>query len=154
MQSDRRTSYTLSMQPTCKVFLMEDREDDAHLLRQAIADCPTLALVHHAKNAKEAVSYLLGAGVYSDRARYPLPNVLILDLEMPNEGGFQVLNWLRDWSGASTVRVVALAAHEHPSYLTRASDLGARCCLEKPRRGSALRDFARRLEDWCRPAPR
>jgi CheY-like chemotaxis protein len=141
------------MSDRCKVFLVTDRDDDALLIRRAISQRPLLSLVHHAKNAKEAVSYLQGAGVYAQRERYPLPHVLVLDLEMPNEDGFQVLEWLKGSELRSTVGAVALAAGEHPSYLTRASGLGARCCLTKPGQEAALRQFAEELEHWCQSAP-
>ena len=141
------------MLPTCKVFLVEDREDDALLIRRAVAQTPELVLVHHAKNAKEAISYLQGAGVYAQREKYPLPNVLVLDLEMPNEDGFQVLEWLKQSELLGDIKSLALAAREHPSYLTRASGLGARCCLVKPAEESTLREFARELKQWCQSAP-
>ena len=137
----------------CKVFIVEDREDDALLIRRAISHTSSLSLVHHAKNAKETVSYLQGAGVYSDRDKYPLPNVLVLDLEMPNEDGFQVLEWLKHSNLGISVKAVALAAGNHPGFLTRASGLGARCCLVKPCQEEALREFAQDLEDWCHSAP-
>ena len=123
------------------------------MLRRAIAHADRLTLVHHAKNAKETVSYLQGAGVYAQRDRYPMPQVLILDLEMPNEDGFQVLEWLKSSELGSKIRVVALAAREHPSYLSRASGLGARCCLIKPCHEQALSEFARDLQNWCQEAP-
>src|SRR3954452_11019867 len=107
------------MSKMCRVFLVEDRDDDAMLIRQAILSSPSLRLVHHAKNAKEAISYLQGAGVYADRERYPLPQVLVLDLEMPNEDGFQILEWLKHSILGQQIKAVALAAHDHPAYLTR-----------------------------------
>src|SRR5690242_13541233 len=126
------------MSDRCRVFLVEDCDDDALLIRRAVAHSPQLLLVHHAKNAKEAVSYLQGAGVYANRERYLLPNVLVLDLEMQDEDGFQVLEWLKTSPLGSEIKAVALAAQEHPSYLTRASGLGARCCLVKPGREAAV----------------
>ena len=141
------------MSKSCKVFMIEDREDDAMLIRRAIGDTSSLVLVHHAKNAKETVSYLQGAGVYADRERYPFPDVLVLDLEMPNEDGFQVLDWLKRSPLAPSVKAVALAGANRPSYMTRASALGARCCLPKPLEDAALREFATELEEWCHSAP-
>ncbi len=141
------------MAENCRVLIVEDREDDALLLRRAISHAPRLELVHHAKNAKETVSYLQGAGVYANRDRYPMPHVLILDLEMPNEDGFQVLEWLKHSELGAELKAVALAEREHPSYLTRASGLGARCCLVKPCQEQVLREFAQELENWCHSAP-
>jgi CheY-like chemotaxis protein len=79
--------------------------------------------------------------------------VLILDLEMPNEDGFQVLEWLKRSGREREVRAVALAASEHGTYLTRASELGAHCCLTKPSGGATIEEFAKNLETWCHSAP-
>ena len=142
------------MAERCRIFLIEDCDDDALLIRRAVAHSPKLLLVHHAKNAKEAVSYLQGAGVYADRERYLFPNVLVLDLEMQNEDGFEVLQWLKSCPLGSEVKAVALAAREHPHYLSRAAGLGARCCLVKPVRESTVAAFASELESWCHSAPK
>lgn len=141
------------MREKCNVLLVEDQQDPAMLIRRAISHSRSLALVHHAKNAKETVSYLQGAGVYSDRERYQVPDVLILDLEMPNEDGFQVLEWLKTSPLAHSLKAVALAPEEHASYLSRASSLGARCCLPKPIDDAAVQAFAHELEAWCHDAP-
>ena len=137
----------------CKVLLLEDRDIDALLIRQTISYAPSLQLVHRAKNGKEVLSYLQGAGVYADRKRYPMPHVLILNLEMPNRDGFHVLEWLRTSPLKSSLRAVALASIEHPAYLDEATELGARCCLPKPCEEAAIKEFAAKLEHWCDLAP-
>ncbi|MFO1499899.1 MAG: response regulator [Verrucomicrobiota bacterium] len=139
------------MRSKCGIFLVEDRDEDALLIRRSIAHAPRLNLVHHAKNAKEAISYLQGAGVYANRDRYPMPQVLVLDLEMPNEDGFVVLEWLKQSKVGHDIKSVALTGRERPAMMTRAEGLGARHCIAKPKREAPLAGFAQQLEDWCHP---
>ena len=47
-------------------------------------------------NGREAIDYLAGNMAYADRARFPLPSVVLLDLNFPLLSGFAVLQWLRD----------------------------------------------------------
>ena len=36
----------------------------------------------------EAIGYAKGVGSYGDRARHPLPDIVLLDLKMPRINGF------------------------------------------------------------------
>ncbi len=39
-------------------------------------------------DGEEAMDYLAGEGSYSDRRRYPLPALILLDLKLPRRSGF------------------------------------------------------------------
>jgi CheY-like chemotaxis protein len=47
------------------------------------------------RNSSEAKSYLRGAGMYADRKRFPLPNVVCTDLRMDSESGIELVAWIR-----------------------------------------------------------
>jgi len=68
----------------------------------------------------------------SNRAEYPLPELLLLDLKMPKLDGFEVLRWLRQDPGLKALRVVVLTSSEEISDVNRAYQLGANSFLVKP----------------------
>lgn len=41
-----------------------------------------------------AINYLAGNKPYNDRAKYPLPRVVFLDMKMPDISGLDVLRWI------------------------------------------------------------
>lgn len=60
------------------------------------------------------------------------PDVLLLDLAMPEPTGFAVLEALRERLQAEPpLQVVLLTGHEHPSIESRARELGARDVVSK-----------------------
>jgi len=79
-----------------RLLLVEDSEDDVLLFQRALQRYPELRIVAHAEDGDQAVAYLDGKGEYADRAKYPLPDVMVLDLKMPRRNGLEVLQWMRD----------------------------------------------------------
>jgi len=79
-----------------KVLIVDDSEDDRFFLeRELKATLPSCAIVGTAYDGEAAVDYLSGAAKFADRAVFPLPDVMVLDLKMPRMNGFDVLRWLR-----------------------------------------------------------
>lgn len=49
----------------------------------------------HIADAEHALTYLKGDGEFSDRSKFPISEVIFLDLKMPNVDGFQLLKWIK-----------------------------------------------------------
>jgi CheY-like chemotaxis protein len=96
--------------------------------------------VRIARNGEEAVNYLSGQGQYSDRDAHPLPELVLLDLKLPQADGFDVLRWIRTNSQLSSLRVVVLTSSEDIRDVNLAYSLGANSFLVKPM------DFTRYVE--------
>ena len=103
-----------------------------------------------AHNGEEAIAYLKGESPFSDRTRFPLPAVMLLDLNMPMMDGFGVLKWLRAQPGLKRLTVVILTASLREEDVERAFDLGANSFLVKPSSIEGLTTIARSLRDWLR----
>jgi len=114
------------------ILLAEDREDDIVLIRQAFKKGGVPQPTHVVRDGEQAIAYLAGYGEYANRAEYPLPSLLLLDLKMPRLDGFDVLNWIKKQPGLRALRVVVLTSSEHIFDVNRAYDLGANSFLVKP----------------------
>lgn len=89
--------------------------------------------VHVIKNGEELLAYLRGAGIYANRQKFPLPKVLILDLQLPDRGAWDVLEYLSSHPGLiEEVRTIVLTAPGHEKEVERAYELGAKSYLFKP----------------------
>src|SRR6267378_369224 len=106
------------------VLMVDDSEDDCLLLKMAVGGAERLNFIGSVSDGEELISYLNGSEQYADRQRYPLPDLLLLDLMMPRKNGFEVLEWLRQQPFEDMI-VVVLSGSEQPEDVKRAMELGA-----------------------------
>lgn len=129
------------------VLVADDDEADVLFLTQALGTACPGVLVKSAADGKQAIDYLAGRGEYADRAAYPFPDHLFLDLKMPLVSGFEVLEWLRRQPDIGRLRVTVLSGSMLEADMVRARALGAEYTV-KPIEYDALlaemREFCRR----------
>jgi CheY-like chemotaxis protein len=114
------------------VLLVEDDPNDVALTERAFERAGFTNPLQIVGDGEQAIAYLSGEARYADRARYPLPMLVLLDLKLPRRSGFDVLAWIR---GAPTVRrvpVIVLTSSQQSPDINRAYDVGANSYLVKP----------------------
>jgi CheY-like chemotaxis protein len=115
------------------ILLVEDSLEDErlfkHVMRATRLGNPLMVV----RNGVEAIAYLSGEGSFGERDLYPLPDILFLDLKMPQVTGFDVLEWLRSQPGLKQkLLVIVLSNMGGAQSITRAYHLGADSFLSKP----------------------
>ena len=82
--------------PARKFLIVDDSDDDRFFLERELKKVlPRSSVVGILRDGEGAVEYLNGTGPFGNRALFPLPDVMLLDLKMPRMNGFDVLRWLR-----------------------------------------------------------
>jgi len=130
------------------ILLAEDREDDILLVERAFAKGEVTNPLFVVRDGDEAISYLSGIGKYGNRAEYPLPDLLLLDLKMPRVDGFEVLRWVRQQPGFSSLRVVVLTASDQIRDVNTAYRLGANSFMVKPTDFENVVEMAKTLRNY------
>jgi CheY-like chemotaxis protein len=130
------------------ILLAEDREDDITLICKAFAQAEVTNPLQIVRDGEEAIAYLRGEGKYSNRAEFPLPSLILLDLKMPKVDGFEVLKWLRQQPGLSTLRVVVLTSSDAIRDVNTAYHLGANSFMVKPMDFNDVVQMSRFLTDY------
>ena len=121
------------MRSSQTILLAEDNPDDVLLAQIAFERAGLTPRLIVVSDGEEAVRYLKGEDPYADRSRFPFPNLVLLDLDMPKLTGFEVLSWLRRSPGARHLPVVILADTSYHGDLARCLDLGADSFIDKPK---------------------
>lgn len=114
------------------ILLVEDNPDDVLLVRRAVKKAALAVALQVVEDGDEAVAYLGGSGRYGERARHPLPDLVLLDLKLPKRSGLEVLRWVRSQSALDTTPVVVLTSSGEDEDVQRAYALGANSYLQKP----------------------
>ncbi len=129
-------------------LLVDDSVDNLFLMRAAFK----MAKCHHplqeVHDGEEAIAYLNGEGPYGDRKIFPLPTVMLLDLNMPKKGGFEVLEWVRAQPVLKRLTVIILTASTRREDVAQSFDLGANSVLVKPTSLATLAAMMRCLCAW------
>lgn len=121
------------MTQTQTILLVEDNPVDILLMQRAFRN-ETFAntSLQIVRDGDAAVFYLNGEGDYSDRDRYPLPAIILLDLKLPRRSGHEVLVWLKQQPELKRLPVVMLTSSSQTPDVKRAYDLGVNSYLVKP----------------------
>jgi CheY-like chemotaxis protein len=129
------------MGTTTTFLLVEDDPDDVFMVEREFKRAPHLQL-RHVSDGRKAVLYLLGEEQYKDREKYPLPDVILLDLKMPRFSGFDFLQWLRSNSPGSLrlVPVMVMSSSPLHSDVQRAYAIGVNSYMCKPVDWSKFRE--------------
>lgn len=77
------------------ILLVEDNDDDADLTVMAFHHAKITNPLIRARDGVEAVDYLFGRGKHSGRNVCDLPAVTLLDLNLPDVSGLEVLKAIR-----------------------------------------------------------
>ena len=115
-----------------RILLVEDDLNDVALLKRAFSKRHPVDWVQVVNNGLDAMSYLEGSGRFRDRTRFPLPDLLLLDLTLPGISGFEVLEWLRTASQFHSLPVIVLTASSAIRDAQQAYRLGANSFITKP----------------------
>ncbi len=130
------------------ILLAEDDPNDTLLIKRAFQKAGLGGILKTVSDGDQAIDYLRGVNDFADRAKFPLPFLLLLDLKMPGTNGFEVLQWLRGQPDFKRLLVVVLTSSNLQADVDRAYDLGANSYLVKPVEFNEMVNMIQRFEAY------
>lgn len=125
--------------------MLEDDANDALLIRRAFTNAACHAFV--CRNTSEARAYLVGAGMYADRARFPFPDIFMTDLRLGDESGLQFIEWLRGKKELRDLPIIVLSGKATPKDVAAAKAFGVSRIWQKPSDPALLATMIQQLAD-------
>lgn len=114
------------------ILMAEDDEDDRLLARESFEEGRLLNPLIIVDNGQQVIDYLDGEGEFADRDRYPLPGLILLDLNMPIMDGKEVLQHIKEQKEFRRIPVVILTTSKAEADVLASYDLGAASFITKP----------------------
>jgi CheY-like chemotaxis protein len=115
-----------------EILLVEDNPTDAELAIRALKKSNLANKLVWVKDGAEALDFIFGAGVYSDRAMANGPKVIMLDLRLPKVDGMEVLRRIKGDERTRTIPVVVLTSSKEDRDVAESYQLGVNSFISKP----------------------
>ena len=127
-----------------KILLVEDTPADVRLIREAMKESPLRVELMTARDGVEAVEHLRNAL----HSRSVLPDLILLDLNLPRKNGREVLAEIKATPGLKQIPVVVMTSSRSDEDVAEAYALNANCYVTKPSDLSAYVSVVRAIEDF------
>jgi chemotaxis family two-component system response regulator Rcp1 len=118
--------------PTLLVLHINDSTDDQVLFQTACKHAEVPFIWHVTDSAEKAVSYLDTLVQLDKSHSVRWPDLVVLDVVMPGQSGFSVLEYIRKTPALHRLPVVIFTGHSTPAMVEEAYKLGANSFLAKP----------------------
>src|SRR5689334_2635963 len=99
------------------ILLAEDSEDDAFFVTRAFSEINAPCTLQVSADGKRAIDYLKGTNQYGDRRLFPLPDFVLLDINLPQVNGLEVLDWIRRDSPLEDLPVAMFTNYNEATYM-------------------------------------
>lgn len=125
--------------------MADDDADDRLLAQDAMQESRVLNELHFVEDGVQLLSYLRGDDEFSDRTLYPMPGLILLDLNMPKKDGREALGEIKADPRLRRIPVVILTTSKAEEDMVKGYDLGAASYITKPVTFDALVELMRTL---------
>ncbi|WP_434346335.1 response regulator [Myxococcus virescens] len=112
-----------------EILLVEDNPGDVRLTIEALKEGKVRNRLSVARDGVEALAFLRRQGAYADAA---LPDLILLDLNLPRKDGREVLAEIKVDPALRRIPVVVLTTSKAEEDILRTYDLHANCYIAKP----------------------
>ncbi|MBI5740154.1 MAG: response regulator [Nitrospirae bacterium] len=112
-----------------EILLVEDNPGDVRLMHETLCDAKISNNLNVVTDGEQVMSYLRREGRYSDA---PQPDLIMLDLNLPNKDGREVLAEIRNNPALEHIPVVIVTSSEAEDDIRKSYNLNADCYLTKP----------------------
>lgn len=114
------------------ILLVEDNPDDVMLTEAALQENKIFNKLVVTRNGVEALDYLFRTGIYADRDAEEIPQIILLDLNLPKLNGLDVLRKIRSDVRTRMLPVVILTSSMEERDVIDSYQLGANSYIRKP----------------------
>jgi CheY-like chemotaxis protein len=125
------------------ILLAEDDPDDQEFITHALLQIDNNLTIHTVSNGNEVLRFL------DKLETAQLPQLLIMDYNLPERDGGDVLQLLRQNNRYKQITMIVWSTSNAPQYKIRTQQLGAANYMVKPCTITGIENMARQMLDLC-----
>jgi len=114
------------------ILIADDDAEDRMLLKEALEENRLKNALQFVENGEELLDYLHNRGKFTDKDKYPLPGLILLDLNMPKKDGREALKEIKEDPHLRLIPVVVLTTSKAEEDILKTYDLGVSSFITKP----------------------
>ena len=135
----------LGAPPLITILMAEDDADDRLMTREAFQECRLGNPLQFVADGEELMDYLKRRGAFADAVRYPMPGLILLDLNMPRKDGREALREIKADPELREIPVVVLTTSKAEEDVANSYSDGANSFITKPVSFAALIEVVQTL---------
>jgi chemotaxis family two-component system response regulator Rcp1 len=112
-----------------EVLLVEDKPAAVRLTLEVFKESPASSNLRVVNDGLKAMAFLRRQGRYADA---PRPDLILLDLNLPEKNGYEVLAEIKSDNELKRIPVLILTVSDLEEDIIKAYDLHANCYITKP----------------------
>ena len=126
-----------SLNAPFRVLIADDDVDDIQLTRDCFLENSLPIDVKEVADGQFLLDHLKEIATIKDTRK--LPQLILLDLNMPRKSGFEALKELKEIEALRRIPVIVFSTSKASKDIEKAYELGASCFVSKPNT----------FEEWC-----
>lgn len=114
------------------ILIADDDPDDRLMTQDAFKENHLKNELYFVEDGEQLMNYLNGVGKFSDREKYPMPGLILLDLNMPKKDGREALKEIKSDHDLKRIPIIILTTSKAEEDVLKTYDLGVNCFITKP----------------------
>jgi CheY-like chemotaxis protein len=127
-----RASQDSGAREAVEILLVEDNPIDVELTKNAFKKAQITNPLHVVNDGESALDFVFAKGAFADRLRARPPQLILLDLNLPNKSGLEVLKEIKDDKRTQSIPVIILTISDRDRDIDECRRLGAETYIVKP----------------------
>jgi CheY-like chemotaxis protein len=127
-----RTGRPSESREAVEILLVEDNPIDVELTKSAFKKAQITNVLHVVNDGEAALDFVFARGSFADRLKARPPQLILLDLNLPNTSGLEVLREIKEDSRTQNIPVIILTISDRDRDIDECRRLGAETYIVKP----------------------
>ena len=130
------------------ILIADDDAEDRMLTKDALNEAHLINELQFVEDGEELMDFLNNRGKYEDKAKYPLPGLILLDLNMPKKDGREALKEIKADERLRRIPIVALTTSKAEEDILKTYNLGVSSFITKPVKFDGLVEVMRAVSKY------